>query len=295
MSKTDLSDEWNLPRQVDRVLVVGGLAISVTFSVVGLVWMAQLARGRLILADPFFASVLMPLLALIPIGSTVLLTLANRFPSKLSVRAAAAAALCWPFLPLAGIGWNTSLWLAFESLTLATFSFAIILFCGDVIEEWLDKWLKSLEPEPETESHPREPTPPASTPAALEPPRSEPEPPASMPLSDVGKLVEGCGWLRWNGDAATGDLRYEGGDAVLFSPGQKRAVWHIAFQRPFDRPPQFDLEIADGDDVRWQVGGVFPYGVRIEFRRSTGFETELRVRFEFAAFPASNDESTAAA
>jgi|GEM_PF-2684992 len=68
--------------------------------------------------------------------------------------------------------------------------------------------------------------------------------------------------------------------AAHFEPGQKQLSLHIPFCPPFERTPQVDCEAEDESTVRIKVGTVYPYGTRLDLKRtgSTGDAITMHVQ-----------------
>lgn len=96
-------------------------------------------------------------------------------------------------------------------------------------------------------------------------------------------------WLRRFQNVA-GHECLEGTAVGEFAAGRKQTVVHIAFCPPFESIPKFTCE-ASGDGVRARVAAVYPYGVRIELKRTGDCTEPSRVEIEFAA---TNDGSARA-
>ena len=82
---------------------------------------------------------------------------------------------------------------------------------------------------------------------------------------------------------AEGIDEIEGTAEARFATGQKHCTLHIAFCPPFGERPTVELLTSPGLDVQVKAAAVYPYGVRIDVRRS-GDATEAGVcRVEFRA------------
>lgn len=75
----------------------------------------------------------------------------------------------------------------------------------------------------------------------------------------------------------------EGQLTAVFAAGARQTVLHVPFIPPFAEVPRVECEVADGSDSRIKVGTVFPYGVRLELKRSTPDLPELHVTLEIYA------------
>lgn len=80
-----------------------------------------------------------------------------------------------------------------------------------------------------------------------------------------------------------GDELLEGQLVATFAPGTRQTILHVPFIPPFSAVPRLDCEVAGGSDVRVKVGAVFPYGARLELKRSTSELPELLVEVEIYA------------
>lgn len=87
------------------------------------------------------------------------------------------------------------------------------------------------------------------------------------------------------------------GDDVLevhatahFAVGSRQAVLHIPFTPAFEITPQVECEVADGSDVRLKVGAVFPYGARVELKRTGASLDELVVAVDLFAIHADSSQ-----
>ena len=67
-----------------------------------------------------------------------------------------------------------------------------------------------------------------------------------------------------------GTEELEGSVRVLFSAGQRTASVHVPFSPPFAAVPQVECELVSDEEARWKVSVVYPYGMRIELKRSGG-------------------------
>lgn len=74
-----------------------------------------------------------------------------------------------------------------------------------------------------------------------------------------------------------GNELLEGQLIATFGAGARQTVLHVPFIPPFSGVPRLDCEVADGSDVRVKVGAVFPYGARLELKRTTSELPELSV------------------
>jgi hypothetical protein len=79
-----------------------------------------------------------------------------------------------------------------------------------------------------------------------------------------------------------GSEEIEGSVRVLFAAGQRLASVHVPFSPPFAIAPQVECELASDEEARWKVSVVYPYGMRIELKRSNG-ETEADVELSYSA------------
>ena len=74
----------------------------------------------------------------------------------------------------------------------------------------------------------------------------------------------------------------EGSVRVLFSAGQRLASVHVPFSPPFAVAPQVECELNSEEDARWKVSVVYPYGMRIELKRS-GSSADAEVELNYSA------------
>lgn len=74
-----------------------------------------------------------------------------------------------------------------------------------------------------------------------------------------------------------GNELLEGQLVATFAAGARQTVLHVPFIPPFSGVPRLDCEVADGSDVRVKVAVVFPYGARLELKRTTSELPELSV------------------
>jgi len=68
-----------------------------------------------------------------------------------------------------------------------------------------------------------------------------------------------------------------------FVPGQKQLMLHLQFQPPFPNTPTLDMHLLDDVDVRLKLGALYPYGARIEARRSGNAESGFHFQIEYCA------------
>lgn len=68
--------------------------------------------------------------------------------------------------------------------------------------------------------------------------------------------------------SADGCELLNGAVSVQFLAGQRQAVAHVPFSPPFSEPPQIECEVLDGVAARVKVAAIYPFGARIEARRS---------------------------
>lgn len=81
---------------------------------------------------------------------------------------------------------------------------------------------------------------------------------------------------------AGGEDRLVGGVAAHFAPAQSLAVVHVAFCPTFAAPPEFVCEIEDAG-VRVKGTTVYPYGCRLELKRTGNTASAATVELRFAA------------
>lgn len=70
---------------------------------------------------------------------------------------------------------------------------------------------------------------------------------------------------------------------AVFAAGARQAVLHIPFSPPFANVPKVECELSDDSPVRLKIAAVFPYGVRLELKRSESMVQELKVPLELFA------------
>ncbi len=80
-----------------------------------------------------------------------------------------------------------------------------------------------------------------------------------------------------------GRERIEGAVKVDFAPGQKQAMIHLPFCPPFFGRPEVECESLDESVVRFKVAAAYPYGARIEAKRTAEAETARTVEVGFTA------------
>ncbi len=74
----------------------------------------------------------------------------------------------------------------------------------------------------------------------------------------------------------------EGSVRVLFAVGQRTVSVHVPFAPPFAVTPQVECELVSDEDVRWKVSVVYPYGIRIELKRSAS-DADAEVELSYSA------------
>ena len=87
------------------------------------------------------------------------------------------------------------------------------------------------------------------------------------PSQSQGNAGQGGGMLPQSGDPTPGES-ISGSLVVRFAAHQKQQVVHIPFWPPFASAPAFECE-AEGDAEVRLATHVFPYGVRIELKRTS--------------------------
>lgn len=80
-----------------------------------------------------------------------------------------------------------------------------------------------------------------------------------------------------------GSDRLEGAMLADFACGQSIATLHIPFLPTFSRAPQFVCQIDNESAVRIKGAVVYPYGCRVELKRSTDHSAATRVEIRFSA------------
>lgn len=80
-----------------------------------------------------------------------------------------------------------------------------------------------------------------------------------------------------------GDERIEGGVSASFAAGQKRTIAHVAFVPPLSERPRVECHLLDDVAVVLKVAAIYPYGLRIELRRSESILEAQAVRISFSA------------
>lgn len=91
--------------------------------------------------------------------------------------------------------------------------------------------------------------------------------------------------LQWMSRTLGDDGReyVEGTVAVHFAADQKQATAHLAFCPPLAELPEVECEVLDESDVRVKTGAVYPYGVRIEARRTGAIDRPETVQVGYTA------------
>ena len=79
-----------------------------------------------------------------------------------------------------------------------------------------------------------------------------------------------------------GTEEIEGSVRVLFATGQRTVSVHVPFSPPFAVAPQVECELVSDEDVRSKVSVVYPYGIRIELKRS-GSDADAEVELSYSA------------
>jgi len=74
----------------------------------------------------------------------------------------------------------------------------------------------------------------------------------------------------------------EGSVRVLFAAGQRIVSVHVPFSPPFAVAPQVECELVSDEEVRSKVSVVYPYGIRIELKRSRS-DAEAEVELCYSA------------
>lgn len=76
----------------------------------------------------------------------------------------------------------------------------------------------------------------------------------------------------------------EGGVRIIFEPGERTQVAHVAFCPPFPGTPETEIEIVEGSDSATFSQQVYSYGLRIEVRRKEATKQESLVLWVTAAW-----------
>ena len=74
----------------------------------------------------------------------------------------------------------------------------------------------------------------------------------------------------------------EGSVRVQFAAGQRIVSVHVPFSPPFAVAPQVECELVSDEEVRSKVSVVYPYGIRIELKRSRS-DSEAEVELCYSA------------
>lgn len=80
----------------------------------------------------------------------------------------------------------------------------------------------------------------------------------------------------------TGADCIEGSIRIQFEAGQKTAAIHVPFSPAFSSLPDLNCEVGNAA-IRAKVSTIYPYGARIELRRSADLDAEVRVAVGFCA------------
>ncbi|MCY2965209.1 MAG: hypothetical protein NT069_16520 [Planctomycetota bacterium] len=80
-----------------------------------------------------------------------------------------------------------------------------------------------------------------------------------------------------------GAERLEGVMQVDFPAGQSTVTVHVAFCPPFQRTPAFHCQVPANPGVRLRASVAYPYGARVELKRTSSTTEPLTVELEFDA------------
>lgn len=83
--------------------------------------------------------------------------------------------------------------------------------------------------------------------------------------------------------APSGEEAVQGVAAAEFSGGQQTAIVHIPFCPPLKRLPELALELVEARSVRIKSTAAYPWGCRIELKRSGDLSAEARAEIRFRA------------
>ena len=78
-----------------------------------------------------------------------------------------------------------------------------------------------------------------------------------------------------------GQEQIQGGVVVPFAAGQKQANVHLAFCPPLSATPEVVCD-CDSSACRFKVAAVYPYGVRIEMKRTDDCRQSVEIRLSYA-------------
>lgn len=100
--------------------------------------------------------------------------------------------------------------------------------------------------------------------------------------SETGSdVAHGSQWQRRHTEGPLNDC-LTGMTCAEFAAGRKQTVVHVAFCPPFSVVPRFTCEASDVA-ARCRVAAVYPYGARIEVKRTGDCTERARVAIEFTA------------
>lgn len=116
----------------------------------------------------------------------------------------------------------------------------------------------------------------------------------AVPMTQSLPLDGGIGdWTSRTSDGP-GQERLQGGTVVELTIGQKQAVVHLAFCPPFAATPEFECDSGDDSASRLKVAAIYPYGVRIEIKRSEACQSPTSVKIRYTAVLRANPSNAAA-
>lgn len=91
--------------------------------------------------------------------------------------------------------------------------------------------------------------------------------------------------VHWMGRTveADGTERLQGSTVADFASGQKQTIVHLAFCPPFAATPEFSCDSGTDSACRLKVAAVYPYGARIELKRTEAGDEPAKVQIRYAA------------
>ncbi|HVW02788.1 MAG TPA: hypothetical protein VHB77_20690, partial [Planctomycetaceae bacterium] len=92
--------------------------------------------------------------------------------------------------------------------------------------------------------------------------------PAVEPSAEEFDASEQAGVRLERRTTAAGIEEIDGSAVARFAAGQKHCTVHVAFCPPFGARPAVELAVGSGLDAQVKAAAVYPYGVRIDVRRS---------------------------
>lgn len=109
-----------------------------------------------------------------------------------------------------------------------------------------------------------------------------------LPMRASRRSAESAGdmhpiqWMQRTVDGR-GAERLEGVMQVDFPAGQSTVTVHVAFCPPFQRTPAFHCQVPANPGVRLRASVAYPYGARVELKRTGSPSEPLTVELEFDA------------